>query len=81
LAAVEAAEAIGADVERAACRKPRDGDDPILCQFYETCGYQRQKEAAKQADIVFAAHQYLFGPPPVLTKDIGVVVIDEAFFN
>jgi hypothetical protein len=81
LAAVEAAEAIGADVEQAACRKGRRGADPILCQFYETCGYQRQKEAAKQADIVFAAHQYLFGPPPVLTKDIGVVVIDEAFFN
>ncbi len=81
LAAVEAAEAIGADVERAACRKPRRGEDPILCPFYETCGYQRQKEAAKQADIVFAAHQYLFAPPPVLTKDIGVAIIDEAFWQ
>jgi hypothetical protein len=81
LAAVEAAEAIGADVERSACRKPRRGGDPILCQFYETCGYQRQKQAAKQADIVFAAHQYLFGPPEVLTKDVGVVVIDESFWQ
>jgi len=81
LAAVEAAEAIGADVERSACRKPRRGADPILCQFYETCGYQRQKQAAKQADIVFAAHQYLFGPPEVLTKDVGVVVIDEGFWQ
>jgi putative DNA primase/helicase len=81
LAAVEAAEAIGADVERAACCKLRRGGDPILCQFYETCGYQRQKQAAKQADIVFAAHQYLFGPPEVLTKDVGVVVIDEGFWQ
>ena len=81
LAAVEAAESIGADVERSACRKPRRGGDPILCQFYETCGYQRQKQAAKQADIVFAAHQYLFGPPEVLTKDVGVVVIDESFWQ
>jgi putative DNA primase/helicase len=81
LPAVEAAEAIGADVERAACRKQRRGLDPILCQFYETCGYQRQKQAAKQADIVFAAHQYLSGPPEVLTKDVGVVVIDEGFWQ
>jgi Type III restriction enzyme, res subunit len=81
LAAVEAAEAIGADVERAACRKPRRGGDPILCHFYETCGYQRQKQAAKKADIVFAAHQYLAAPPAVLTEDVGVVVIDESFWQ
>jgi hypothetical protein len=81
LAAVEAAEAIGADVERAACRKPRRGGDPILCPFYDKCGYQRQKQAAKQADIVFAAHPYLFGPPEVLTKNVGVVVIDESFWQ
>jgi hypothetical protein len=80
-AAVEAAEAIGADVERSACRKPRRGGDPILCQFYKTCGYQRQKQAAKQADIVFAAHQYLFMPSEVLTKNVGVVVIDEGFWQ
>jgi len=80
-AAVEAAEAIGADVERAACRRPRRGADPILCQFYEKCGYQRQKQAAKQADIVFAAHQYLYGPPEVLTKDVGVVAVDEGFWQ
>ena len=81
LAAVEAAEAIGADVDSAACRKGRRGGDPILCPFYETCGYQRQREAAKQADIVFAAHQYLFAPPEVLTKKVGVVVIDEGFWQ
>jgi hypothetical protein len=81
LAAVEAAEAIGADVEQAACRKGRRGADPILCQFYETCGYQRQKQEAKQADIVFAAHQYLFAPPKVLTNKVGVVVIDEGFWQ
>jgi hypothetical protein len=63
LAAVEAAEAIGADVEQAACRKPRRGADPILCQFYETCGYQRQKQAAKQADIVFACISICPGRP------------------
>jgi hypothetical protein len=80
-AAVEAAEAIGADVEQAACRKGRRGADPILCPFYDQCGYQRQKEAAKEADIVFAAHQYLFGPPEVLTKKVGVEVIDESFWQ
>lgn len=81
LPAVEAAEAIGADVEQAACRKGRRGADPILCPFYNECGYQRQKEAAKQADIVFAAHQYLFAPSDVLTNKVSVVVIDESFWQ
>jgi hypothetical protein len=81
LPAVEAAEAIGADVERAACRKARRGGTPILCPRYHECGYQRQKRAAKQADIVFAAHQYLFGPPDALTNNVGIVVIDESFWQ
>jgi putative DNA primase/helicase len=81
LAAVKAAEAIGANVEKTACREKRRGADPIVCPFYATCAYQRQKEAAKQADIVFAAHQYLFAPPDVLTEGAGVVVIDESFWQ
>jgi putative DNA primase/helicase len=81
LAAVEAAEAVGANVEETACRKKRRGGDPILCPFYDRCGYQRQKQAAKQAHIVFAAHQYLFAPPEVLTKEVGIVVIDESFWQ
>jgi putative DNA primase/helicase len=81
LAAVEAAEEIGANVEETACRKTRRGGDPILCPFHDQCGYQKQKAAAKRADIVFAAHQYLSAPLEVLTKNVGIVVIDESFWR
>jgi hypothetical protein len=81
LLAVEAAEQIGADVERTACRKGRRGQEPILCPFYSRCGYQAQKPAAKQADILFCAHQLLFSIPKDLIKGVGVVVIDESFWQ
>ncbi|MBR1300598.1 hypothetical protein [Bradyrhizobium sp. AUGA SZCCT0042] len=81
LQAVAAAEAIGADVEKTACCKTRKGQDPILCPFYDQCGYQAQKKAAKNADVVFCAHQYMFAVPKVLTRKVGFVVIDESFWQ
>src|SRR3954453_17526428 len=66
LEAVKAAFALGANVEQAACRKGRRGGDPIVCPFYETCGYQAQKKQAKAADVVFAAHEIGFQPPDIL---------------
>lgn len=81
LEAVEAALTIGADVEETACRKGRRGGEPILCPFYETCGYQAQKQPAKAADVVFAAHEIGFQPPDTLGDGFGLVVIDEAFWQ
>ncbi len=81
LEAVEAALTIGADVEETACRKGRRGGDPIVCPFYETCGYQAQKKPAKAADVVFAAHEIGFQPPDTLGDGFGLVVIDEAFWQ
>jgi hypothetical protein len=80
LQAVAAAEAIGANVERTACRKGRKGQEPILCPFYHKCGYQAQQEAAKYADI-FCAHEYMFAPPKLLTRKVGLVVVDESFWQ
>ncbi|MGX9426275.1 MULTISPECIES: ATP-dependent DNA helicase [Bradyrhizobium] len=79
--AVEAAEAIGANVDRTACRRGRQGQEPILCPFYDQCGYQAQKARVKKADIVFCAHEYLFAPPKHLTRKVGLVIIDESFWQ
>jgi putative DNA primase/helicase len=79
--AVAAAEAIGAEVESTACRKNRKGQEPILCPFYHACGYQAQKEVAKTADVIFCAHEYLFAPPELLTRKVGLVVVDEGFWQ
>lgn len=67
---------IGADVEETACKK-----GPILCPFYEMCGYQAQKEPTKAADVVFAAHEIGFHSPDILGDGFGLVVIDEAFWQ
>ena len=81
LQAVAAAEAIGVNVEKTACRKGRKGQEPILCPFYHQCGYQAQKEVAKYADVIFCAHEYMFAPPELLTRKVGLVVIDESFWQ
>jgi putative DNA primase/helicase len=81
LQAVAAAEAIGAEIEETACRRNRKGQEPILCPFYHQCGYQAQKVVVKNADVVFCAHQYLFALPKFLTRKVGLVVIDESFWQ
>ena len=61
--AVKAAMEIGAAVEETACRKEVRGEDPILCPFYDKCAYQAQKAAAREADVLFCAHEILFKTP------------------
>jgi hypothetical protein len=82
--AVEAALKLGADVEETACHKGR-GENEIKCPFYETCAYQAQKPEARDADVVFAAHEIVFQPPKTLDKMLGkgfgLVAIDESFWQ
>ena len=80
LQAVEAAEEIGAVVEETACRKARRGRETIYCPFYDACHYQKQKVPAREADVVFAAHEIMFRVPPAL-GEFGLVIIDEAFWQ
>jgi hypothetical protein len=82
--AVEAVLEIGADVEETACHEGR-GENEIKCPFYETCAYQAQKPEARDADVVFAAHEIAFQPPKTLEKMLGkgfgLLVIDESFWQ
>jgi putative DNA primase/helicase len=82
LEAVKTAEKIGAEVESTACKQGR-GDQEIKCPFYDVCGYQTQKPTAKQADVVFAAHEFAFLgiPPSIVGEGFGLVVIDEGFWQ
>ena len=81
LEAVEAALKIGAEVEETACRKGQRGGEPIVCPFYSTCAYQKQKPVAQAADVVFAAHEIGFKIPKAIGDGFGLVVIDEAFWQ
>ena len=80
-AAVDAALALGADVETTACRRGQRGGPPILCPFYDKCHYQAQKAAALAADVLFVAHEGLFQLPPGVCDGFGLVIIDETFWQ
>ena len=79
--AVKAALAIGASVDTTACQKTRRGKEPILCPHHATCAYQAQKAAARDADVVFAAHETAFNLPKAIGDGFGLVFIDEAFWQ
>ena len=83
-AAVDAALALGADVETTACRRGQRGGPPIVCPFYEgdgQCHYQAQKAEAFAADVLFMAHEGLFQMPPGVCDGFGLVIIDESFWQ
>jgi hypothetical protein len=83
-AAVDAALALGADVETTACRRGQRGGPPIVCPFYEgdgQCHYQAQKAEAFAADVLFVAHEGLFKLPPGVCNGFGLVIIDEGFWQ
>jgi hypothetical protein len=76
--AVSDAIQIGADVEKAVCGNP-DGE---CCPFYRSCGYQRQKSAVAEADVIIAAHSIMFHPlPKIVTKDLALTITDEAWWQ
>src|SRR6516165_7783209 len=75
LEAVKAAQSIGADVHKTCCKKGK-----IKCRFFDDCAFQLQRERAKDADVVFAAHELMFVTLNRFGKDsFGMVIIDEGF--
>jgi hypothetical protein len=75
LEAVKAAQSIGADVHKTCCKKGR-----IKCPFFDDCAFQLQREQARDADVVFAAHELMFVTLNRFGKDsFGMVIIDEGF--
>ncbi len=67
-------------VEQSCCKVKRGGK-LHLCPHYRTCGYQRQKPRARAADVVVCAHDSLFHMKPEAIGAVGLLVIDEAFWQ
>jgi hypothetical protein len=73
--AVKAAQSIGADVHKTCCERGK-----IKCRFFDDCAFQLQREKARFADVVFAAHELMFVTLNRFGKDsFGLVIIDEGF--
>jgi putative DNA primase/helicase len=67
-------------VEQSCCRVRRGGE-VHLCPQYHACGYQRQKREAQAAQVIVCAHDSLFHMKPEALGTVGLLVIDEAFWQ
>ena len=67
-------------VEQSCC-KVKDGAALLLCPFFQHCGYQRQKPLAQAAQVIVCAHDSLFHMKPEAIGTVGLLVIDEAFWQ
>jgi putative DNA primase/helicase len=67
-------------VEQSCCKLKR-GSELHLCAYYSTCGYQRQKPHAQAAEVIVCAHDSLFHMKPEAIGTVGLLVIDEAFWQ
>lgn len=67
-------------VEQSCC-KVRHGGELHLCGHYRTCGYQQQKPLAQAAQVIVCAHDSLFHMKPKAIGTVGLLVVDEAFWQ
>ena len=67
-------------VEQSCCKVKRGGE-LHLCPHFHACGYQRQKAAAQAAQVIVCAHDSLFHMKPDAVGEVGLLVIDEAFWQ
>jgi|AntAceMinimDraft_11_1070367.scaffolds.fasta_scaffold02944_3 putative DNA primase/helicase len=67
-------------VEQSCCKVKR-GAELHLCAHFHDCGYQCQKPQAQAANIIVCAHDSLFHMKPEAIGTVGLLVIDEAFWQ
>ncbi len=67
-------------VEQSCCKVKRGGT-LHLCAHYRACGYQVQKPLAQAAQVIVSAHDSLFHMKPEVIGAVGLLVVDEAFWQ
>jgi len=67
-------------VEQSCCKVNR-GAELHLCPLFHECGYQRQKPSAQAAQVVVCAHDSLFHMKPEAIGAVGLLVVDEGFWQ
>ena len=67
-------------VEQSCCKLRQDGVT-LLCPLYGKCGYQRQKPLAMESDVIVCAHDSLFHMKAEAIGTVGLLVIDEGFWQ
>ncbi|WP_395664056.1 hypothetical protein, partial [Aestuariivirga sp.] len=67
-------------VEQSCCKLRQDGVT-LLCPLYGKCGYQRQKPLAMDSEVIVCAHDSLFHMKAEAIGTVGLLVIDEGFWQ
>ena len=67
-------------IEQSCCKVKR-GAELHLCAFYQSCGYQRQKPQAQDAQVIVCAHDSLFHRKSEAIGEVGLLVVDEGFWQ
>ena len=67
-------------VEQSCCKVKRGGV-VHTCPQYWRCGYQAQKPPARRAQVIVCAHDSLFHAKPDAIGTVGLLVLDEAFWQ
>ena len=67
-------------VETTSCKVTQRGTTHI-CPFYKSCGYQAQKRQLDSAQVVLTAHDTLFHKAPKELGAVGLLILDEGFWN
>jgi putative DNA primase/helicase len=67
-------------VEQSCCKLRQDGVT-LLCPLYGKCSYQRQKPLAMESDVIVCAHDSLFHMKAEAIGTVGLLVIDEGFWQ
>ncbi len=67
-------------VEQSCCKLRQDGVT-LLCPLYGKCAYQRQKPLAMESDVIVCAHDSLFHMKAEAIGTVGLLVIDEGFWQ
>jgi putative DNA primase/helicase len=82
LAAVEIALSVAANVGKHVCGPAHPRKNSSQCPHFAVCKYQQQRPIVAAADMVVMAHTGLFQKPPSeASKNVGLVVIDESFWQ
>jgi putative DNA primase/helicase len=68
-------------IEQSCCSLRRDKRLHHVCRLHGLCGYQAQKARARAAAVVVTAHDSLFHIRPSDIGKVGLLVIDEAFWQ
>lgn len=70
----------GVSVQTGACRS-QVGDRVFVCPHFSLCRYQKQRVDVVGAEVIIVAHDTLLYKRPDEIGDIGLVILDEAFWK